>query len=339
MDSGECFLVDWVWTLLSCHLGRVVLVTMVVILYKELTMGTYRGKEKLEGKVAIVTGGNTGIGLETARGLAERGARVILGCRNKQRGEAAVSSIISSTGNKMVVCIQLDLLDLKSVRKFADDVTKKEKKVDILVNNAGIAKHPKSLSKGSTLSRDKLEVVTQTNHLSHFLLTNLLAKSLAAAGSARVLNISCQGQTRAGLEFDTLKGEKQAYLDNWEQVYNSTKLMNVLFTRELAAKWKDIGVTSYSLHPGLVRTEIFRNVSPMVKILRYILALSVGKSCVQGAQTSLYLCCQPGLEEWSGRFFSDCRVRNFQMDLETEDKKIAAAANLWTRSQELVKLK
>jgi len=328
--------VDWIWTLLTCHLGRLTLVTTIVVLYKELTMGIYRKKDQqLDGKIAIVTGGNAGIGLETARGLASRGARVILACRNKQRGEAAVNNIISSTGNKNVVSMQLDLLDLKSVRKFADDVAKKEKKVDILINNAAMVKQPKANSKASCLSRDKLDAVAQTNHLSHFLLTSLLKKCLVAAGNARVLNVSCQGHTKARLELDNLQRDKAAE-GNWEQVYNSTKLMNVLFTRELAARWGDVGITAYALHPGLVRTDIFRNLSPGLQNLRFFLAMLVGKSCKQGAQTSLYLACEPGLESLSGRFFADCRLVRSTVDKLGEDD---LSSKLWERSEELVKLK
>ena len=103
-----------------------------------------------------------------------------------------------------------------------------------------------------------------------------------------MLNVSCQGYTKAKLELESLQREKQA--GDWEEVYNNTKLMNVLFTEELAARWEDIGVTSYALHPGLVRTEIFRNVSPFIQKLRYILALLAGKSCAQGAHTFSLSC-------------------------------------------------
>jgi len=330
MDSESCFLVDFVWALLTCHMGRLALVTFLVVLYKELTMGIYRKETQMDGKTVIVTGGNTGIGLETGRELARRGARVILGCRNKQRGEAAVTNIISSTGNKNVVFMQLDLLDLKSVRKFADDVAKKEKKVDILINNAAMAKQPKT---SSSLSRDKLDAVVQANHLSHFLLTNLLKKVMISAGSARVLNVSCKGQARARLELDNLQRDKAAG-DNWEEVYNNTKLMNVLFTRELAARWGEEGVTCYALHPGLVRTGIFRNLSPALYNIRYLLAMLAGKSCVQGAQTSLYLACEPGIEHLSGSLFADCRLM-----MEKPCKETDLASKLWDRSEELVKLK
>jgi len=328
MDSEGCFLVDILCGLLSCHIGRLVLVITSVVMYKELTMGMYRRKNRLDEKTVIITGGNTGIGLETGRELARRGARVILGCRNKQRGEAAAASIISSTGNKNVVFIQLDLLDLKSVRKFADDVTKKEKKVDILINNAAMAKQAKS---SSTLSRDKLDSVTQANHLSHFLLTNLLKKVLVSAGDARVLNVSCQGQVKARLELDNLKRDRPAG-NNWEEVYNNSKQMNVLFTRELATRWGGEGVTSYSLHPGLVRSGIFRNLSPALYNLRYFLAILAGKSCVQGAQTSLYLACEPGIDTLSGSLFADCRL----VSQEGDDR---LAQQLWDKSEELVKLK
>ena len=152
-----------------------------------------------------------------------------------------------------------------------------------------------------------------------------------------MVNVSCQGQIKAGLELDSLQWEKKQGLGNWEEMYNTTKLMNVLFSQELAARWADVGVTSFSLHPGLVRTDIFRNLSPTLQNLRYILALVVGKSCAQGAQTSLYLCSEPGLECWSGKFFSDCRVQNSRPSKVAEDQEMAA--KLWTRSEELVKLK
>ena len=183
----------------------------------------------------------------------------------------------------------------------------------------------------SPLSRDKLDSVTQTNHLSHFLLTNLLKKVLVSAGGARVLNVSCQGQVKARLELENLRRDKPAG-SNWEEVYNNSKLMNVLFTRELATRWGGEGVASYSLHPGLVRSGIFRNLSPALYNLRYILAILAGKSCVQGAQTSLYLACEPGIDSLSGSLFADCRLVNMERD-------DGLAHQLWDKSEELVKLK
>jgi len=281
----------------------------------------------------IVTGGNTGIGLETCRELARRGARVILAARSRQRGETAVSAIISSTGNKNVFFMQLDLLDLKSVRKFADDITKKEKKVDILINNAAMIKQTKT---GSSLSRDKLDAVTQTNHLSHFLLTNLLKKALVSAGSARVLNVSCLAHTitKPRLELDKLQKDQQAG-DNWWEVYNNSKLMNVLFTRELSARWGKEGVSCYALYPGLVRTELYRSMSLTMQTMRYMLALLAGKSSVQGAQTSLYLACEPDIHSLSGRVFSDCRL----VTTDSQSQEEGLAAQLWDRAELLVKLK
>merc|ERR1719244_3574 len=303
-------------------------------LYKELSMGIFRklNSISLEGKVAIVTGSNNGIGLETAKGLAKMGARVIVASRNKSRGEDAVKEISRCTGSDKVVFYQLDLLDLKSVRKFADEVTKKEKKVDILINNAAICGYPsKNGVKTGPLSRDKLEMITQTNHLAPFLLTNLLMKSLTAAGNARVINVS-----------DTMNLMGKKDLDNFEnkseqELYNNTKLMNILFTRELADRWEGSGVTSYSVHPGGVRTNIFNNLSPVVKYFSLAFGWWVGKNSWQGAQTSLFLAGEPGLESWAnGAHFSDCRVMKLLVNKLAQDKGLAS--KLWAKSEELVKL-
>merc|ERR1711872_697119 len=136
-------------------------------LYTQLTMGMFRTRVSLGGKVALVTGGNGGIGLETARGLAESGARVIIGCRYKEGGVAAVSDIIKTTGNKLVQFKILDLLSLESVKQFAEEINEEEAKIDILVNNAGAGKgsEPKRLPLEDNLSPDGLEVTTQTSHL------------------------------------------------------------------------------------------------------------------------------------------------------------------------------
>ena len=317
---------------LSSHFGKVALVLLLVVLWKELSMGLCRAKTRLEGKLAVVTGGNGGIGFETAKDLAARGARVIIGCRSRVRGEEAVRKIIASTGNKEVSMMDLDLSDLGTVRKFAQDFCAKEDKLDILVNNAGIGGFGLETR---TQTKDNNEMIVQTNHLGHFLLTNLLKKQLAASGNARVVNVSSQanafGKDMDASFFKDINSEK-AYdhqvsgvssFSLWKQlvtsgngsekaydhqdVYKKSKTLNILFSNELARRWKSLGVSSFSLHPGFVRTEIF-NIMPKWSY-NFIMPLGymIGKSTLQGAQTSLHCCLGPGLEKDSGTYWSECR--------------------------------
>lgn len=263
---------------------------------------------------------------------------VVLGARNRKRGDDAVRDIVRSTGNKEVYCILLDLLDLKSVRTFAEELGRKEKKVDILVNNAGIVDRPNAKARGSHLSRDKLEMVTQTNHLSPFLLTLLLKKQLAAAGRARVVNVSSHANTQGTVELDNINCEKEVP-GAW-QLYSNTKLMNVLFTRELAVRWADIGVSSYSLHPGMVRTAILTQIpGAMGSAINWGLSQLMGKTLEQGAHTSLLLSCAPVDELRNGSYYSDCRRVDEGWRLSTQAADKGLAEGLWRRSEELVRTK
>jgi len=175
--------------ILSSHFGKVAVLVFLLVLWKELSMGICKAKTRLEGKLAVVTGGNAGIGFETAKDLSARGARVIIGCRSRVRGEEAVRKIIASTGNKEVSMMDLDLADLQTVKKFAKDFCAKEDRLDILVNNAGIGGFG---IETKTLTKDNNEMVAQTNYLGHFLLTHLLKEQLKVSGNARVVNVSSQ---------------------------------------------------------------------------------------------------------------------------------------------------
>jgi len=306
-------------------------IILICFLYTQFTMGMCRNKVSLFGKVAVVTGGNGGIGLETARSLADRGASVILGCRNPTRGIAAVDDIIGTTGNNLVEFKLLDMLDLKSVRNFAEEINSRENKVDILVNNAGISigTASKAQPRSENLSIDGLERVTQTNHLSHFLLTILLQKSLAASGQSRVINVSSLMNIFGNIKIDNINQEK--HFDG-NTLYSNSKLMNILFSKELSRRWKSLGITSYSLHPGYVRSSIFDTSEK--RDLFIFLGYFVGKNTVQGAQTSIFLSSEPGIENLSGAHFSDCRVDKFLVNEQADDSELAG--KLWDRSEQLV---
>jgi len=299
-----------------------------MFMYNQLTMGLYRKKTDMTGKMIVITGGNAGIGLETARGLVERGATVVMGCRSRERGNVAVVDIKLTTGEQNIKFLPLDLLSLESVREFAKEIGNHVDKIDILINNAGMADGRKD--RNFARSKDNIEVVTQTNHLSHFLLTNLLKNLLAAAGNARVINVSSAANKMGKVELDNINYEKSECADT----YPNSKLMNIMFSKELTARWKNIGVTSYSLHPGFVRTNIFDTVNPSLKACIIFFGFILGKNNLQGAQTSLYLSCEPDIEHLAGEFFRDCKVESSWLNKQALDKDVCAG--LWKRSEQLV---
>ena len=207
-------------------------------------------KARLDGKTAIITGANTGIGLETAVDFAERNGRVILACRSKERGEAAIEQVKRRSGNNNVVFMQLDLASLDSVRNFATSVLDKEAHIDILVNNAGIMACP------YMKTADGFEMQFGVNHLGHFLLTNLLLDRLKQAPAARIVNVSALAYKIGKINFDDLNST-QRYSSL--AAYSQTKLANILFTRSLAKRLEGTRVTVNALHPGVIRTELGRH--------------------------------------------------------------------------------
>ena len=222
--------------------------------------GVCRSQAKLDGKTVIITGANTGIGLETAVDLAKRNARVILACRSVERGETAVVEVRKRSGNDNVVFVQLDLASLDSVRKFSTKVLEEEPQIDILINNAGVMAIPKR-----TLTQDSFEMQFGTNHLGHFLLTNLLLDRIKQAPSARIVNVSSTAHQRGNMDFDNLNSEK--FYSPWV-AYGTSKLANILFTRSLAKRLEGTGVTANVLHPGVISTELTRHINPFLVRIR-----------------------------------------------------------------------
>ncbi|XP_078695116.1 retinol dehydrogenase 12-like [Branchiostoma floridae x Branchiostoma belcheri] len=240
-----------------------------------------RSDVRLNGKTAIVTGANTGIGKATAQELADRGARVILACRDMAKANKAASDIRQATGNGNVVAWKLDLASLTSVRAFAGHINTEEERLDILVNNAGVMWCPQQQTE------DGFELQFGVNHLGHFLLTNLLLDKLKASAPSRVVTVSAVGHKSAHIDFGNLNGERSysPYQANFQ-----SKLANALFSRELAKRTRGrygspthertshrifdplcTGVMSFSVDPGPVRTELARHMPQTLGPVLYFL--------------------------------------------------------------------
>ncbi|KAJ8335296.1 hypothetical protein SKAU_G00409350 [Synaphobranchus kaupii] len=309
--------------------GSVTAVTVIslVLLRKWIAGGVCRSRVRLNGKTVLITGANTGIGKETARDMAFRGARVVMACRDLSRAETAAAEIRRTTGNENVVVQQLDLASLHSVRQFVRGYVASEDRLDILINNAGVMMCPKGLTE------DGYETQLAVNHLGHFLLTNLLLEKLKSSAPSRVVNVSSITHRGGKIHFDDLCFEKTQY-DSLVS-YRQSKLANVLFSRELARRTKGTGVTSYALHPGVIRTELSRHVEVGYPVLRALLtapAYLLMKTPHQGAQTSIHCAVSEGLEDQSGCYFSDCAVK----ETAAEGRDDLVALRLWDVSARLV---
>ena len=279
-------------------------------------------KVRLDGKVVIVTGANTGVGLCTVIDLARRGAIVIMACRNMNKGEQALEQAKKESGSKDLVLLKLDLSSLKSVRDFAKEFLSRYSKLHILINNAGIMMCPYSKTE------DGFEMQIGTNHFGHFVLTNLLLKVLKESAPSRVVTVSSIGHQFGKMDFEDINFEKRPY--SKLAAYGQSKLANILFAKELHNKVKDHGITSYALHPGSVNTELGRY-DFGASIYYSTFGLLYGRTPVQGAQTSIYCAVEEGLEAKSGGYFRNCGLTKSTADSCNEGHM----KKLWELSEQL----
>lgn len=254
----------------------------------------------MRGKIVIVTGANSGIGKATAASIADRGATVILACRSKERGEAAQSELRCVAG-RCVELMHLDLADLDSVRSFASAFAKRYSRLDVLVNNAGI------LGRRRAETRQGYEMSFGVNYLGPFLLTLLLLPLLEKSEQGRVIMMSSVAHGWVDIRFQDLNF-KHGY--NRFLAYGHSKLCNLLFTRSLTQRLRSRGsrVTINAVHPGIVATDIVVNrVNGRFRWVADLMRLFF-RSCEEGAETSVFLACDPSLCSVSGEYFMDCKV-------------------------------
>jgi NAD(P)-dependent dehydrogenase (short-subunit alcohol dehydrogenase family) len=242
------------------------------------------------GRLAVVTGANSGLGLVTARELARHGARVVLACRNRERGEAALKEVTEAASGPAPELEELDLADLSSVRSFADRLAAGGEELDLLINNAGVMAPPRRRTV------DGFELQFGTNHLGHFALTKLLLPLMEGREDARVVTLSSTAHRMGRIAFDNLNGDRRYF--RWN-AYGQSKLANLLFALELDRRLRASGSTVKSLaaHPGYAATNLQSAAAPLVdRLLMRLGNLVIAQNDEMGALPVLYAATAPGLE-------------------------------------------
>jgi NAD(P)-dependent dehydrogenase (short-subunit alcohol dehydrogenase family) len=286
---------------------------------------------------AIVTGASGGLGAESARALAERGARVTLTARDVAKGETAAAAIRKSTGNDRVDVMALELTSLESVRAFAAEFAARGVGLNLLLGNAGVMACPLArTSRG-------WEMQFATNHIGHFLLAGLLQPLLVASAPSRVVSVSSRGHRFSPVVFEDIQFERRPY-DKWS-AYGQSKTANVLFAVELDRRLAPRGVRANALHPGGIVTELGRHLTQ--DDIKELLSRAPGgkmewKTPEAGAATSVWAATAPELEGKGGLYLEDCQIANERTaeddpgGYEPYARDPAAARRLWTVSEQLV---
>jgi NAD(P)-dependent dehydrogenase (short-subunit alcohol dehydrogenase family) len=274
----------------------------------------------MTGKTCVVTGANSGIGKETALGLARMGARVVLVCRNQQKGEQALADIRRKAGSASSDLLIADMSSFVSVRALAAQVRQRLPRLDVLINNAGAAVRYR------TLSADGIEMTLAGNHLGPALLTILLLDLMKSSAPSRIVNVSSEAHRSARLDLNDLQYERRQY--NSIAAYSQSKLLVNAFTFELARRLEGSGVTANCLHPGVVATNIVPSNAPLAVKMGFAVMKPFLLSSRRGAKVSLYLAASPDVANVSGQYF----VKSKPADSSrlSRDPKVIADVWRWT---------
>lgn len=277
----------------------------------------------MEGRTVLVTGGTAGIGRQAAISLAHQGARVVIVGRNPEKTERVREEIRGITGSRAVESLLADLSKLGDVRALAEAFAARHERLDVLLNNAG------AVNMSREVTADGLERTFATNHLAYFLLANLLLPLLQKTPGARVVNVASEAHRIGRVRFDDLQSARR--YEPWT-VYGASKLMNILFTRELARRLGGAGPTVNCLHPGFVASEFLSKggVWELIKPIGYLFAVSE----VQGADTSIYLAASPEVAGRTGGYYAKRR----EVTPSRAARDASVAARLWEESARLAGL-
>lgn len=255
----------------------------------------------MHGKIALITGANSGIGFVTAVELAKMGARVLMVCRDGERGAHARAAVAKAASGAAPELLLADISSQKSIRALADDVRQRFAGIDVLINNAG------GIFAKRELTADGIEMTFATNHLGPFLLTNLLLDRVSAGTGGRIVNVASESYP-SKLDFGNLQGEKSYGFLN---AYFRSKLENIIFSLDLAQRLQPSGVTVNCMSPGPTSTRFGDNMTGLAGLFPR-LAKKLFPSPEKGARTLVYLASSPEIAGVSGRFFLRQRIRSNQ---------------------------
>lgn len=315
--------------MISTMMYATIPVLVIGILRKCASLRWYKFQDKtsLEGKVAIVTGANSGIGKETVRGLVDRHAKVIMACRDIMDARKAILDIRKTTKNGYMVPLYLDLSSFQSIRMFINVVLQDFKEIHILINNAGIAMPKK------TNTVDGFEYNFGVNYLGHFLLTKLLLERLKECGPSRVVILSSKLMRFGVIDFSNLNSEKSFDASSSRRLspYCNSKLLNAYFGHELALRTSGTGVSVYTVCPGFSYTRLFRySRAPWYRWLLFIpVGLFVMRTSKQASQTVLHCAISDKVKDQSGLVYRDGVVMPSKFDQEVSTR-------LWKVTEEMI---
>jgi NAD(P)-dependent dehydrogenase (short-subunit alcohol dehydrogenase family) len=276
------------------------------------------------GRTCLITGASSGIGRTTALELARLGAKLVLVCRDRARGEETIAAIQRTTGNGDATLLVADLSSQQSIRHMASEFLAAGEPLHVLINNAGVVNTQR------TLTVDGIETVFAVNHLAYFLVTHLLLDRLRASAPARIVNVASHAHRYGTMDFDDLGGERTYKA---MRIYGRSKLANILFTYELARRLSGTGITANCLHPGAVATGLGKNNGSGAKILISMLR-PFFRTPEAGAATSIYLASSPEVEGLSGKYFTGCKET--RSSRESYDQAIAR--RLWELSARMTRV-
>jgi NAD(P)-dependent dehydrogenase (short-subunit alcohol dehydrogenase family) len=292
----------------------------------------------LTGKVIVVTGSSAGLGTETVRALAKAGAEVVMAARNQPKNEAVADRIRAEVPGAKLSTVAIDLGDLASVRKAAAEILAAHPKIDALINNAGFVGGPR------IITPEGAELHFAANHIGPFLLSNLLVPALKAAAPSRVIILSSNGHRTGGFDFEDLDFTTRDY-NHWT-AYSQSKLANVYHAVGLSKRLAGTGITANAVHPGVIRTEVFRGVTPQEEQMVTGWSEANGsplKSIPQGAATQVWAATSPELDGVTGLYLEDCAIgvpvpatTMSAVGVIPEAYDEAAADRLWAISERIV---